>query len=307
MSVLFIVIAILFSYTVQCSSVDVSKVVQGSVSRLSAKRTVVENNTVIVHCAANAIKEIAENFTRGLDTTTTGATPTGATTTGATTTGATPTGATTTGATPTGVSPTGATTTGATPTGATTTGATPTGATPTGATTTGATTIGATTTGATTTGATPTGATTTGATTTCATTTINSDTVGILNPIFQLFSNKCKDFTLAMSLKHQLQKYFFNPRAQNLKNLQISQLSLILIHLQTIANMLDDLQFRQNNSYCIRLSAHGYRMMYNALYRDNNSLLHHIKCEGEKWEGKYEKIDFFDCKVLHPTFIMTQN
>ena len=164
MSVLKFFIVILFSYTGQC---NICKVLKPGILLEAEKRTVAENNIVIVRCASNAIKEITKTFTQDLNAT-------------------------------------------------------------------------------------------------CATsadpsTTNNSDTVDILKATFELFSNKCKDFTLAMSLKHQLLNWFFNQRAQNLNNSQISQFSLILIHLQTIANILDDAQFREQSNYCIRLSSHGYR------------------------------------------------
>ena len=118
MSVLKFFIVILFSYTGQCS---ICKHLKPSVFLEAEKRTVVENNIVIVRCASNAIKEIAKTFT--IATCATPADPS---------------------------------------------------------------------------------------------TTNNSDTVDILKATFELFSNKCKDFTLAMSLKHQLLNWFFNQRAQNL-------------------------------------------------------------------------------------------
>ena len=79
----------------------------------------------------------------------------------------------------------------------------------------------------------------------------------ILNTAFQQFSNECKDFTLAMSLKHQLQDSLFRQKNQDLTPHQINRLSSILIYLQTIANSLNYIHSRQQSSHCVRLSAHA--------------------------------------------------
>ena len=101
----------------------------------------------------------------------------------------------------------------------------------------------------------------------------------IQNTTFQNFSTECKDFTLAMSLKHQLQNYLFTQNNSDLTSDQISRLSSILIYLQTVANSLDDIHSRQQSSHCVRLSAHGYRMMYHVLY-NTTSLLNEINDQG---------------------------
>ena len=117
----------------------------------------------------------------------------------------------------------------------------------------------------------------------------------ILNKTFQQFSSECKDFTLAMSLKHQLQNYLFTQKNQDLTSDQISQLSSLLIYLQTMANNLDDIHSRQQSSHCVRLSAHGYRMMYHVLY-DTTSLLSEIETQSRKWiRNKSYKADSRIC------------
>ena len=126
----------------------------------------------------------------------------------------------------------------------------------------------------------------------------------ILNTIFQQFSSECKDFTLAMSLKHQLQNYLFTQNNSDLTN-HTSQLSSILIYLQTIANSLDDIHSRQQSSHCVRLSAHGYRMMYHVLY-DTTSLLTEIETQGRSWvqnENYKKEAGSCICKVLYPTWV----
>ena len=104
----------------------------------------------------------------------------------------------------------------------------------------------------------------------------NPVTSSILKTTFQNVSTKCKNFTLAMSLKHQLQNYLFTQNNSDLTSDQISRLSSILIYLQTVANSLDNIHSRQQSSHCVRLSAHGYRMIYHVLY-ETTSLLTEIK------------------------------
>ena len=124
----------------------------------------------------------------------------------------------------------------------------------------------------------------------------------ILNKTFQQFSNKCKDFTLAMSLKHQLQNYLFTQNNSNLTSDQISRLSSILIYLQTVANSLDDIHSRQQSSNCVRLSAHGYRMMYHVKF-NTTSLLTEMNKQGRLWvnDENYKNGDSpCICEVLYP-------
>ena len=130
----------------------------------------------------------------------------------------------------------------------------------------------------------------------------------ILNKTFQQFSNDCKNFTLAMSLKHQLQDSLFRQKNQDLltsdDHQKINRLSSILIYLQTIADSLDDIHSRQQSSHCVRLSAHGYRMMYHVLLYDTTSLLTEIEKHGRRWYLNY-KIEPGPCvcDVLYPTWI----
>ena len=110
----------------------------------------------------------------------------------------------------------------------------------------------------------------------------NPVTSSILKTTFQNVSTECKNFTLAMSLKHQLQNYLFTQNNSDLTSDQISQLSSILIYLQTVANSLDNIHSRRQTSHCVRLSAHGYRMIYHVLY-ETTSLLTEIKEQGITW------------------------
>ena len=117
---------------------------------------------------------------------------------------------------------------------------------------------------------------------------INSNTEAVISETFNHFSSKCQNFTLAMSLKHQLQDYLFNQdlNDEDTEELsdQIENLSSLLVALQTMANILNHLQFYNNSSNCPRLSPTEYKMMYQVQYSttyNNNidSLLEPI----EKW------------------------
>ena len=124
----------------------------------------------------------------------------------------------------------------------------------------------------------------------------------VLKTTFQQFSNECKDFTLAMSLKHQLQDSLFRQKNQGLIPHQINRLSSILIYLQTIANSLDDIHSRQQSSHCVRMSAHGYRMMYHVQY-NTTSLLTEIETKGKRWvknESYRKGAGSCTCEVLYP-------
>ena len=133
---------------------------------------------------------------------------------------------------------------------------------------------------------------------------INNNNKEVINKTFNHFSSICQDFTLAMSLQHQLQDYLLNQSNQNVTDEDIKQLSSLLVALQTMSNILDQLQFYNNSSNCPRLSSTEYKMMYQVQYTttyNNNieSLLKPI----EMWSHKnnYEtgtKPDPCNCKVL---------
>ena len=111
----------------------------------------------------------------------------------------------------------------------------------------------------------------------------------ILNTTFQRFSSECKNFTLAMSLKHQLQNYLFTQNTSNLMSDQISRLSSILINLHRVANSFNDIHSRNKSSHCVRLSEHGYRLMYHVVQYENTSLLTEINNQGKKWAKNNNK------------------
>ena len=92
---------------------------------------------------------------------------------------------------------------------------------------------------------------------------ININTKTVINAIFHHFSTLCKDFTKAMSLKYQVQDLLFNAdTTPELTTENIQTLTKMIIKLQTMATALGDLQFHEDRSRCVRLTAAQYRIMY---------------------------------------------
>ena len=84
-----------------------------------------------------------------------------------------------------------------------------------------------------------------------------------MNVTFDHFSTLCKDFTKAMSLKYQVQDLIFNAdTTPELITDNIQTLTKMIIKLQTMATALNDLQFHEDRSRCVRLTAAQYRIMY---------------------------------------------
>jgi len=130
---------------------------------------------------------------------------------------------------------------------------------------------------------------------------INNVNKTVIDEILNHFSGECQNFTSAMSLKHQLQEYLFKQTNQNLINddNHIEQLSSMLVGLQTMANILNQLQFYKHNSYCPRLSASQYKMIYQL--HPISSLLQSIGELGGNWTKNkyYDRLNPCNCKVLN--------
>ena len=107
------------------------------------------------------------------------------------------------------------------------------------------------------------------------------DRIAVLCQLFSHFSEECKDFTKAMSLKHQLQDYYFNQYNLSLTTKETTFVHSILVGLQTTANILDQYQFSQRNTNCPRLPAAEYKMMYHVQY--NTSLVEVTIGQGGIW------------------------
>ena len=126
---------------------------------------------------------------------------------------------------------------------------------------------------------------------------INVNTERIMNATFDHFSKECKNFTIAMILKHQLLDFLFNidaitPQLSDTTELNsdnIQKISTILTNLQTMASIFDDMQFSKHHGSCVRLTPIQYKIMYHVRY-SNISLLHSLE-DMEKWafdESYYE-------------------
>ena len=97
---------------------------------------------------------------------------------------------------------------------------------------------------------------------------IDTITKTIANQIFDHFSDRCKYFTKAMTLKHRLQEHLFSkdstssvvPDSDNVK-----RLPKILTYLQSVAKIINDLELIENNSRCVKLTSAQYKIMYYAL------------------------------------------
>ena len=73
-----------------------------------------------------------------------------------------------------------------------------------------------------------------------------------MNVTFDYFSTLCKNFTIAMSLKYQVQDLLFNnATTTELTTDNIHNLSEILTSLQTMGTALGDLQFHKDHSRCM--------------------------------------------------------
>ena len=96
---------------------------------------------------------------------------------------------------------------------------------------------------------------------------IDNTTKAIANKTFDHFSHRCKNFTIAMTLKHQLQERIFsNDTTVEVNSDNAKMLSKILTSLQSLANVFNDRELIKNNSRCIKLTPAQYRIMYYARY-----------------------------------------
>ena len=97
---------------------------------------------------------------------------------------------------------------------------------------------------------------------------ISSNTHMAMRVTYDNFSTLCKNFTIAMSLKYQVQDLLFNnDTTPELTDANIQNLTKILINLQTMATALDNIHFYRNNDHsrCLTLTAAQYRIMYYVL------------------------------------------
>ena len=91
-----------------------------------------------------------------------------------------------------------------------------------------------------------------------------------------------------MTLKHQLQDYLFdseNTPATFAENSTTKKLSSILVYLQTMANILDDIELNNSNKTCLKLTSAQYKMMYYApvLQFNATNLIVTLKEKSKEW------------------------
>ena len=132
---------------------------------------------------------------------------------------------------------------------------------------------------------------------------INIITKTVLNTAFNEYSKQCKNFTIAMILKHQLQDLLFNTdvtvdmsNTPELSSKNTKRLSTILTNLQTMANTFDDMEFNEYRSSCVKFTPFQYKIMYYVQY-NNTSPLESLK-DMEKWailRSYYENHDVQYC------------
>ena len=95
---------------------------------------------------------------------------------------------------------------------------------------------------------------------------IDNTTKTIAKETFDHFSDRCKYFTKAMTLKHRLQEHLFSNNGSVVPNSDnVKILSKILTYLQSVAKIFNDLELIENNSRCVKLTPAQYKIMYYAL------------------------------------------
>ena len=96
---------------------------------------------------------------------------------------------------------------------------------------------------------------------------VNNNTKRNMNRMLHHFSDLCKNFTIAMTLKHQLQERLFsNNTALEVNSENAKMLTTILTSLQSMANIFNDMELNKNNSRCVKLTPAQYKIMYYVRY-----------------------------------------
>ena len=122
---------------------------------------------------------------------------------------------------------------------------------------------------------------------------INNATEEIVKETYSQFSDLCKDYTKAMTLKHQLQEQLFsNDAALTLNSDNAEKLSKILTSLQSMANIFNDMEFNKVKSRCVNLTPAQYKIMYHVRY--TKSLLDSLKDDFERWYKNERLYDYTD-------------
>ena len=131
-----------------------------------------------------------------------------------------------------------------------------------------------------------------------------------LNKIFGLLSYECKNYIKALSLKQHLQENLFGRTdTHTTAEVSLRPLYSVLVYLQTMADILDDIEFYKHGSRCVSLTEAEYKMMYYVQY-DDDTLSHSLFYSAARWfDAEYYKTNLNSdsapvictCKILYPS------
>ena len=119
------------------------------------------------------------------------------------------------------------------------------------------------------------------------------------NLTYDQLTKYCMNFIMTMSLKHHLQDLLLDTNtSSHLSSDNIGKLSVILIKLQTMANIFDDLQVVKHSSSCVRFTPDEYKTIYKYIKYTNTLLLQAIFDMAHFWvndEDSYEHQEARHC------------
>ena len=119
------------------------------------------------------------------------------------------------------------------------------------------------------------------------------------NPTYDQLTKYCMNFIMTMSLKHHLQDLLLDTNtSSHLSSDNIGKLSVILIKLQTMANIFDDIQVVKHSSSCVTFTPDGFKTIYKYTEYTNTSLLQAIFDMANFWvndEDSYEHQEARHC------------
>lgn len=129
----------------------------------------------------------------------------------------------------------------------------------------------------------------------------------MLNETFNHFTYECKNFIIVLSLKHQLQDYLLHRTNITTVSRYMRPLLSILIYLQTMADILDDIELINRGTRCLKLTTDDYKMMYYVKYNEP-LLLDTLFQEMENWIDlkNYKRLNGWkttrtcNCIILYP-------
>ena len=94
----------------------------------------------------------------------------------------------------------------------------------------------------------------------------NTNTKKTLERMIGSFSDRCKNYTQALSLKHQLQDYLLHDNSPAADFDRVNSYSSMLVSLQTMISILDDYEFIQHKRHCVTLTPAHYKKIYYVVY-----------------------------------------